>query len=438
MAVEIPELVTVFEVGDDLLEFLDYLAYLHEQGLRSSRDAWLTEIAVGLTGIESPDVTAPTHVEASWTLERRRLLVVLTWPYAHGESAPRFPFPITDSDGAQSGISGVYGRSYRELWMDVRNNLESLVGLAKWRGSWDALAQQWRLVGDVLGESARLGLVMTPHGHSVSADVVDALRSDPHDRAARAREGFVLTWWDIVAVAESVGFSFEPIDPSDVGEKPDSGRNGRYFWNRKDLVERIGEAVHRDRITKDVSATVQARVDAMGTPEFAPLALHRRITADGRISPPPVGSKYRALFEHLDAINFVGKQTTVDLRRDELDRLTSRSEFEATRNLRGARGNPGLPTFALTSVQWWYGPWNPDDADWARLEALTNSSWSEAIGKKSQTRAWMAAGLRASPKMARGTLIAVQFAPVDGREGWWPWRDDLRDGSFSERVRQPD
>lgn len=429
------ETVTVFDVADDRHEFLQYLAYLHEQGLRPTREAWLKEVADHLMGLESPDVRPPTYVDPSWTLERRRLLVVMTWPGAHGGLSLKFPSP-GDADGIEPGISGLYGRTYRELWADVRINLKSLEWLAEWRGAWGVLAEQWRLVGDVLWESARLGLVVTHFGQSVSADVVDALRSDAHDRAARAREGFVLTWWDIVAVAESVGFSFEPIDTSEASEKRAYMTNGRYFWNRKDLVERIGEAIYNDRIAKDVRARVQATVDAMGTPEFRPPALHRRITADGRISPPQVGSKYRALFEHLDAIDFVGKPATVSLSREELDELTSRAEFEATRIVRGARGKPRLPKFARTSVQWWYGPWNPDEADWeARLEAVADLSWSEAMGKKSQTRAWMAAGLRAKPTLSRGTLVAVHFEPVNGREGWWPWRGALRDGSFSERVR---
>ncbi len=433
-----PPLVSVFHVADDRPEFLRYLTYLHEQGLRPSRDAWLTQVAVGLTELESADVTAPTYVDELWTLERRRLLVVLTWPYAHGEVAPRFPFPITEPAGEQSGISGVYGRTYRMLWEDVRTNLESLVMLAKW-GSWDVFAQQWRLVRDVLCESARLGLLVTPLGQSVKADVVDALRSQQRDRAARSREGFVLTWWDIVAIAESSGFSFEPLDLSDIRQKRKFGRDGRYLWNRSEMVQRITESIYTDRLTHRETARVQAAVDAMMTPEFGPPALHRRITADDRIRPPEPGSKYRVLFEHLDASDLVGKQATVELGREELDELTSRAWSEAPRKLRGARGHSGLPKSALSSAPWWYGPWNPDDADWeARLEAHAESSWLEAIGKKSHTRAWMAAGLRASPAMQRGALVSVRFEAVDGRDLWWLWRDALRDGSFSERVEKSD
>jgi hypothetical protein len=430
------ETISVFDVADDRREFLQYLAYLHEQGLRPTRADWLREVADRLMELGSTNLGPPTNLDRAWTLERRRLLVVLTWPYAHGGLSLKFPDP-GDGHGIEPGTTGLFARTYRELWADVRTNMKSLEWLAEWRGGWRVLAEQWGLLGDVVWESARLGLVVTNLGQRLSTDAVDALRSDAHGRAARAREGFVLTWWDIVAVAESIGFSFEPFDTDVDGKKRANGEDGRYLWNRQDLVERISRASYEDRVNRDMLARIEAAGVARTRPEFAPLELHRRITADSRISPPQVGSKYRSLFEHLDAIYFAGRQASVSLSREELDELTARAQFEVPRIVRGARGSPGLPRFALSNVQWWYGPWNPDEADreasWA---AVAHSSWADAMGKKSQTRAWMAAGLRAKPIINQGTktLVAVRFEPVTGREYWWPFRDQLRDGSFSRRI----
>lgn len=416
------EILSVFDVADDRREFREYLAYLHAEGVRPTRDVWLSEAAERLLGPESPDVRPPTRLDQGWTLERRRLLVVLTWPYAHGERSPKFPVPY-DSNDQDSGISGIYGRTYREMWADVRTNLESLAFMAKWRGSWEALAKQWGLSGDILDETARLGLIKTHLGQSVSEGTVSSLRADVHERAAHARKGLVLTSWDIVAVGESVGFSFEPVNS-------DHKASGKYFWDREELVRRISEAAHIDRVRSGMLAQVEADIEAMFSPEFAPSELHCRITADGRIVPPRMGSKYRAMFERLDA-----EQSTVRISREELDELTSRAEFEVTRVVRGARGKAGLPNSALRSAQWWYGPWNPDERNReVNGPAMVDSSWSEAMGKKSQTRAWMAAGFRAKPIFNQRTLTAVQFEPTMDRQYWWPWRDELRDGSFSVRV----
>jgi hypothetical protein len=407
--------VNLFDVADNRDEFLKYLAYLHKQGLRPTPDAWLRESATRLMGLESPDAKPPADLDQAWTLERRRLLVVLTWPYASGEPAFEFGFPIDD----ESGVSGVYGRPYWNLWSDVQANFAMLARRVMREGGWAVLAKRWSLSRDVFWESARLGLVKTPFGQLVSTDVADALRADDvaHDRAARARNGFVLTWWDIVSLAECVGFSFERIDTREADLRSD-GRNGRYLWDRRGLVERIGKA--------------------MASREPPPHEVHRRITADGRITPPSAGSKYRALFDHLDAIKFVGTQATVSLSRERLDELTSRAEFDEKRIVPGARGKPGLPKVALSTAPWWYGPWNPDEAGDASRPAATDPSWSDQMRKKSHTRAWMAAGLRAKPNIKQGTLVDVRFEPVNGRESWREWREELRAGSYDEVSFEPE
>src|SRR5665811_908056 len=129
----------------------------------------------------------------------------------------------------------------------VQANFAMLAGRVMREGGWDVLAKQWSLSRDVFWESARLGLVKTPFEQLVSTDVADALRADDvapdtAARAAQARNGFVLTWWDIVSLAECVGFSFERIDTSEADLRSD-GRNGRYWWDRRGLVERIGKAM---------------------------------------------------------------------------------------------------------------------------------------------------------------------------------------------------
>jgi hypothetical protein len=409
--------VNLFDVADNRDEFLKYLAYLHQQGLRPTPHAWLRESAARLMGLESPDAKPPTDLHQAWTLERRRLLVALTWPYRNGGSAPEFSYPMDD----ESSVSGVYGRPYWNLWSDVRANFAMLAGRIRREGGWDVLAKQWSLSRDVFWESARLDLVKTPFGQLVSPDVADALRGDgvANDgaaRAAQARNGFLLTWWDIVSLAECVGFSFEQRDTSEA-ERRSHRSNGRYWWDRKGLVERIGKAT--------------------ASQELPPDEVHRRITAGGRITPPSAGSKYRGLFDHLDAINFVGTQATVSLRREELDELTSRAVFEEKRIVRGTRGKRGLPNVALSTAPWWYGPWNPDEAGDASRPAATDPSWSGQMRKKSHTRAWMAAGLRAKPNIRQGTLVAVKFEPVNGRESWWEWREVLRAGSFNEVSFKP-
>jgi hypothetical protein len=305
------------------------------------------------------------------------------------------------------------------VWSDVRANFKSLARRVEQQGDWEVVAGQWRLSRDIFWESAHLGLIETPFGRELGRDIADALLADdvPRDRNARAalaRDGFVLTWWDIVALAECVGFAFVPIDTTEADLRR-YGRNGQYSWDRRNLIDRIGRATES-----------QAP---------APDELHRRITADGRVKPPAVGSKYRAMFERLDDINFVGAQATVTISREELDELLSRAEFGEKRSVRGARGQPGLPPVALKTASWWYGPWNPSEADrdstWA---ACAEPSWSAAMQKKSQARAWMAAGLRATPIIPSGSrkLVSVRFEPVDGRESWWPWREKLRDGSFNQ------
>lgn len=427
------EVVTVFDVADERGPFIEYLAYLHAVGVRPSPEAWLQESACRLMGTDSPDLQPPTYLEDAWTLRRRRLLAVLTWPQPVGGRALKFPFGAETDAGVRS-LTGVFGRSYPELWADVRDNLKALVMLAQQRGSWDVLAREWSLRSNVLWEPARLGLVRAPDGRAISNDVVDGLMSDRWDRPSRARDGFVLTWWDIVAVAECAGYSFEPLDDHSPG---DQGRmvDGRYVWNRSDLLNRIGMATVARRSAHDILRAAEADATALRNPELNPLELHRRITAGGRIEPPAVGSKYRPLFEQLDAMDFVGVHGAFTLTSDELAEVLSQVKPGLPRALRGARGVSGLPTAALTTEQWWYGPWNPNiaesDSKWATVgdQALTTS-----LGKKSHTRAWMAAGLRAKPSLRKGRLVEVAFEPVLDRRYWWPWRSSLRDGTYASLI----
>lgn len=434
---ELDQQLTVFDVADDRAEFLRYLGYLHGQGLRPTRDSWLKEAADRLMGLKSDGLGPPKLLGQDWSPARRRLLVALTWPYTYGELAHRFPIDYATNDPEGGGVSGVYGRKYQFLWSDVRTNLKSLEWMAEHQTAWPALAAKWALGTDALLESARLGLVVTPSGQAVCVGAVDALKSDLRGRPDRAREGFVLAWWEIVAVAEGVGFSFEPIDAHGGGQEQAYGAKGRYMWDRALVVDRVDKAARLDRVRKDIQSRADAEVEASTSEELAPLQLHRQLTADGRITPPPLGSKYRPLFDHLDDINFVGKRASITLNAEELDGLTSQVARDVKRNIRGARGSPGLPNSARTNASWWYGPWNPADAALASSWAtVSEPSWSEALGKKSHARAWMAAGLRAKPVIHQGTktLVEVQFDPVTSREHWWLWRKELRAGTFSEPV----
>jgi hypothetical protein len=396
--------VSVFEVADERGTFLEYLAYLHAQGVRPTRDAWLEEAASRLMWPGGNDTEPPTYLDAEWTLERRRLLVVLTWPQAGGGRALKFRFPA-EPDLRGEAISGVFGRSYEELWSNV------------------------------LWEPARLGLVQTQDGRVVSPETVDGLMADPLDRPSKVREGFVLAWWDIVAVAECAGHSYEPLDELDSVGGRARMQDGHFAWNRSELMNRIGAASIARRSRDEVLRAAEAAANALKNPELNPLELHRRITANGRIEPPSVGSKYRALFEHLDSVQFAGVHGSIKVSASQLDELLCQPKSDAPRLVRGARGVPGLPAAARTTEQWWYGPWNPNladqDVNWTVVEG---ESWSVAIGKKSHTRAWMAAGLRARPVIRQGTLVEVEFAPVIDHGYWWPWRTSLRDGSFREVI----
>ena len=420
--------VSVFDVSDNEREFTAYLRYLYAQGLRPSRDDWLRETAQRLMGLDSERAESAAFVDPAWTLDRRRLLVAITWPATHGELVLR------DTD-VENEITGLVDRGYSVLWGDIWKNLESLAWLATWRGSWDRIAGRWNLTGDLLSESARLGLLSTPSGRTVTTTTLDALRSDYRGRAALARQGFVLTWWDIVAVAEGTGFFFEPVDNNQT-RRHDPYTNGRYLWDRDGLLRRLGNAFRRHRDLNASLARREAEEEARRTQEFDPPEVHRRISAGGRIEPPPLGSKYRALFEYLDGINFVGSQSTVSLSREVLNELTARVQPGAQRATRGAHGRSGLPKSALRNVQWWYGPWNPDGADSAsNWGAVADRRWQELMGKKSQTRAWMAAGLRARPYKPGGSeLVSVEFAPVRGREAWWWWREELRTDTYDQMV----
>lgn len=430
----LPCWVSVFDVSDDDHEFASYLSYLREQGLRPTSIDWLREVAQRLMGLDTAGGGSANPVDPAWTLDRRRLLVALTWPDANGALVPRLSI-VDDDDHDPSGISGLTEREYPELWADIGRNLESLAWRADERGYLGRLADPDNRTADVFWESARLGLIATQSGDAVSTAVVDALRSRHEEWISRAQEGFVLTWWDIVAVAECTGFYFEPFN-SDDARKRVSGSNGRYLWDRSGLLRRLGRARRRVRDTSASIARQESDEEARRSPALEPAELHRRITAGGRIEPPPEGSKYRALFEYLDAIDFIGMQATVTLSCEQLDELTSHIESQSPRIVRGARGCHGLPQSALSNVQWWYGPWNPEHADEAaKWNAVAESSWPVLMRSKSQSRAWMAAGIRARPNWLKGKkLVSVQFAPINGREYWWPWRAELRDDTYGDLV----
>lgn len=424
------ESLTVFEVADDRGRFLEYLRVLYELGMRPSCEAWLEEAACHLMGLDGDIGGPPTYLDEAWTIRRRRLLVVMTWPQRGGGRALKFAFDRS-SDRGGLVLSGVFGRTYRELWGDVRDNLKWLVMLAQQRGSWDVLAREWGLWSNVLWESARLGLVRTPDGRTIDCETVDGLLSDEWDRPYRAREGFVLAWWDIVAAVECAGYSYEPLEAEEPLRGQARMQDGRYVWDRAGLLNRIGTATLTRRASDELLKTATVEVAALRNPELDPLALHRRITANGRIEPPALGSKYRPLFDRLDALDLVGVHGVFTLSSDELADLTSSIEPEARRPLRGARGAIGLPNAALTTEQWWYGPWNPNDD---KRTATDDEAFSVALGKKSHTRAWMAAGLRARPLLQKGTLVEVVFEPVVDRRYWWPWRASLRDGSYQNLI----
>ena len=98
----------------------------------------------------------------------------------------------------------------------------------------------------------------------------------------------------------------------------------------------------------------------------------------------------------------------------------------------------GLPSSAHRA-QWWYGCWNPERAQLpAEWVAVEEPLWIQLLNKRPQSRAWMAAGFRASPSVRKGTgLESVTFVPVTGREYWWSSREQLRRGVYVDRVELP-
>ena len=421
-------LVSVFDISDDEQEFAWYLAYLHAQGLRGSRNEWLKEAAQRLMGLGT--TPTPQSIEPEWTLNRRRLLVTLTWPDPYGGMYPQDSY-VDDDEFEPWGYSGLAHRKYRELWGDIGTNLEALASRAHEGGLLGRLTDPNAAENDIFLKSAKLGLIETVLGEPVAAEVVEALRATAATKLARAEGGFLVTWWDVVAIAEAAGLYFEPLPDHQTVRRRESARDGRYLWDRGGLIRRWQSAELQAKEAAIQQARQRRDEEARRSPQFDPIEVHRRISAGGRINPPRPGTKYGRLFEFLDGIDCTGEHETVTLSREQLDEFTS-----AAVGVSSPQGGRSLPMSALRNPHWWYGPWNPEQASrTATWRALDEPSWTNLMLSKSQTRAWMAAGLRASPNFGKGGgLESVTFRPVTGRRFWWPYREELRASTYSEVI----
>lgn len=194
-----------------------------------------------------------------------------------------------------------------------------------------------------------------------------------------------------------------------------SVEDDRWFFQNGPLVEMTFEHLHlRDRVTTATRAmgftqlrellTQAETLGALDQPSWADAAQPAKFHA--ALPSPPTASKYLPLFNELDALKASDPGKTFTLA--ELHDLVSRHEPQT--GTRGRPGGPGLPASAFTGNAWWAN-----------------------TPEKAQARAWLAAGFESTsprrvgppsrPDLRRTT---VTFRPRQGRELWWPHREQLR------------
>jgi hypothetical protein len=300
-------------------------------------------------------------------------------------------------------------RTYADVWSDVRANMKLLIGLAQRRGYRDGTQ-------NVLFDTAQLGLIRGDDDEAIGVGVAEALVADEPYRDWR--QGYLLTCWDIVHVAEALHIRFAPA--------PDLG-TGAFFMDLESLVADLREARRVSAIRAQVPALIEAELAKARDLRDGPAALHRRITANGLIIPPAPGTKYRPLFDEID-----GRRRAFDLDRERIEELFRKGVTKGKRNVRGAKGREGPAVRAISDKTWWYGPWN---ADKPNDLIIADGSLKKRLSDKSWARAWLASGMQAAPRMSHGELDSVTFTPVRDREDWWGWRQHLRDGTFQKTVQ---
>lgn len=422
------------EISDDPTNFSRYAIELINKGLwPHAFDQRLRSAQAVINPDRQPYVP---DVDRSLGEDGRRLLVVATWPTAFGGAAPLHPSDEWDDD-----YQPVFGRSYRDIWTNVRGTLKMLALSADIAG--------YPRQRDLIRDAAEDGLLRSEGGDAITPETVEIIMADPATQTWW--DGYLLTWDDVIGLLRSLHVSFGPTTDRLGGRFSldfDQLIAGRWRSRSGDKPET--EPAHPDQPRQPPSAgedlqfaggDVHGHQGSIASALRTPSLIHNRITAGGLIRPPSMSSKYRRLFQALDEEFLTGAGHNVDLRIADLTLLLGPGAGDTSTD----GGLQFLPESALTTPQWWYAPWNPEKPRRAVIDPQHPDHGDAVAGLKSDlekhphARAWAAAGLRAKPEFVGGRLQRVIFKPVADRDIWWPLRDQLRSGMYNgaQVLRDP-